>query len=319
MTNTSQTRTEIESTDDSILRALIVSDRGECKLENLLSRHNVEIHSATFDQRLDFDLQVDLLCIELGPDLTFNQDVAAVLRRVYSEAYLVTMTTDNPKTLELQARAIKADYHMVLPCDESEIIAIISFLSARKDLSISTSQEAIKSIYKGEYEMHTKQNNVNREGKYLTFKLGHEEYGINILGVKEIIGMMPITSIPQAPVYAKGVINLRGKIIPVYDLRLMFNMEERPYNDRTSVVVVETDGVRCPSLVGIIVDAVSEVLNIKEADTEDTPYFGGAINREYIQGIAKTEKSVKILIDINRIVKNDEINTDEVNEWDMAS
>ena len=118
---------------------------------------------------------------------------------------------------------------------------------------------------------------TDREGKYLTFSLAEEEYGIGILKVKEIIGMMAITTMPQAPSYVKGVINLRGKVIPVVDLRLKFGLEEMEYTDRTCIIVVEiktnTDNV----LIGIVVDAVSEVLNVKAADIEDTPTFGVAV------------------------------------------
>ena len=116
---------------------------------------------------------------------------------------------------------------------------------------------------------------AKREGKYLTFALAGEEYGIGILKVKEIIGLMPITTVPQTPGYVKGVINLRGKVIPVADLRLKFGMEAMAYNDRTCIIVVEIEGAAGPSSMGIVVDSVSEVLNIKADDIEDTPNFGG--------------------------------------------
>ena len=115
---------------------------------------------------------------------------------------------------------------------------------------------------------------ADREGKYLTFSLAEEEYGIGILKVKEIIGMMPITTVPRTPIFVKGVINLRGKVIPVVDLRLKFGMEESAYNERTCIIVVETKGKGVSVLIGIVVDAVSEVLNIKGNDIEDTPRSG---------------------------------------------
>jgi purine-binding chemotaxis protein CheW len=148
---------------------------------------------------------------------------------------------------------------------------------------------------------------VEREGKYLTFTLAEEEYGIGILKIKEIIGMMPITSVPQTPDFVKGVINLRGKVIPVMDLRLRFGMPEIDYTERTCIIVVEIDGQAGTVLIGIVVDSVSEVLNIKGDDIEDTPSFGSKLDTVYILGMAKMEGAVKILLDINRVLGNEEI------------
>jgi purine-binding chemotaxis protein CheW len=143
---------------------------------------------------------------------------------------------------------------------------------------------------------------VERAGKYLTFSLASEEYGIGILKVREIIGMITITTIPQAPRYVKGVINLRGKVIPVLDLRLKFGMEAIEYNERTCIIVVELAGSGRSINIGIVVDSVSEVLNIKAADIEDTPNFGASLNTEYILGLAKSAGRVKILLDIDRVL-----------------
>ncbi|CAN2039696.1 Chemotaxis protein CheW [Candidatus Magnetomoraceae bacterium gMMP-15] len=148
---------------------------------------------------------------------------------------------------------------------------------------------------------------ISREGKYLTFALADEEYGIGILKVKEIIGMMPITPVPQTPEFVKGVINLRGKVIPVVDLRSKFGMETIEYNDRTCIIVVETEGREERIQIGIVVDSVSEVLNIRESDVEDTPTFGTELNTEYILGMAKTEGGVKILLDIDRVLSAEEL------------
>jgi len=148
---------------------------------------------------------------------------------------------------------------------------------------------------------------ADKEGKYLTFTLDNEEYGIGILKIKEIIGMMPITTVPQTPDFVKGVINLRGKVIPVVDLRLRFGMEEMDYTDRTCIIVVEIEGESGTVMIGIVVDAVSEVLNIKGEDIEDTPTFGTKLNTDYILGMAKKEGSVKILLDIDRVLSAEEI------------
>ena len=148
---------------------------------------------------------------------------------------------------------------------------------------------------------------AKREGKYLTFSLAEEEYGIGILKIKEIIGMMPITSVPQTPEFVKGVFNLRGKVIPVVDLRLRFSMESIDYTERTCIIVVEIEAQSGTIMIGIVVDAVSEVLNIKAEDIVDTPTFGANLNTDYILGMAKMEGGVKILLDINRILGSEEI------------
>jgi len=148
---------------------------------------------------------------------------------------------------------------------------------------------------------------AEREGKYLTFTLAEEEYGIGILKIKEIIGMMPITSVPQTPEFVKGVINLRGKVIPVVDLRGRFGMREIDYTERTCIIVVEIAGQAGTVLIGIVVDSVSEVLNVKGDDIEDTPTFGTKLNTEYILGMAKMEGGVKILLDIDKVLSADEV------------
>ncbi|MCX8117556.1 MAG: chemotaxis protein CheW [Desulfobacterota bacterium] len=143
---------------------------------------------------------------------------------------------------------------------------------------------------------------VGREGKYLTFSLGSEEYGIGILKIKEIIGVMPITPVPRTPSYVKGVINLRGKVIPVVNLRLKFGMEEVGYTDRTCIIVVEAGGQGGSALVGIIVDSVSEVLNIRGSEIEEAPSFGVGLEAGYILGMAKMNGGVKILLDIDKVL-----------------
>jgi purine-binding chemotaxis protein CheW len=141
-----------------------------------------------------------------------------------------------------------------------------------------------------------------KEGKYLTFSLAKEEYGIGILKVKEIIGMMPITTVPRTPGFLKGVINLRGKVIPVVDLRLKFDLEEIGYTERTCIIVVEIIAGRSSILMGIVVDSVSEVLNVKASDLEETPAFGSKLDTDYILGMAKISGGVKILLDINKVL-----------------
>ena len=145
-----------------------------------------------------------------------------------------------------------------------------------------------------------------RDGKYLTFSLAGEEYGIGILKVKEIIGMMVITTIPQTPDYIKGVINLRGKVIPVVDIRLKFGMTLMDYTERTCIVVVEIKNAVSTIPMGIVVDSVSEVLNIKAGEIEDVPSFGSNLDTDYILGMAKMGGGVKILLDIDKVLSNKE-------------
>jgi purine-binding chemotaxis protein CheW len=141
------------------------------------------------------------------------------------------------------------------------------------------------------------------DGKYLTFALGCESYGIDVLKVREIIRLIRITAVPQMPDYVRGVINLRGKIIPVTDLRLRFGIPELANTDQTCIIVVQ---VKLPdsrtAQMGLIVDGVEEVANIAAADIEETPSFGGQICTDYIVGIAKVKGAVKTLLDIDGVV-----------------
>jgi len=142
-------------------------------------------------------------------------------------------------------------------------------------------------------------------GKYLTFALGTEEYGLPVLKVREIIKMLDITQVPQMPAHVKGVINLRGKVIPVVDLRLKFGFAPQDYNERTCVIVVEVVIATGRVLMGIVVDAVSEVLNLAGEDIERTPDFGERVDTDYMTGVAKVKGKVKILLDLDRVLGAD--------------
>ncbi|NPV05750.1 MAG: purine-binding chemotaxis protein CheW [Syntrophaceae bacterium] len=158
-----------------------------------------------------------------------------------------------------------------------------------------------------ERQEHTEAGIPAKEGKYLTFSLAGEEYGIGILKVKEIIGMMNITPVPQTPEFVKGVINLRGKVIPVVDLRLRFGLEAAAYTERTCIIVVEVAGAGGSVMMGIVVDAVSEVLNIRGADIENTPAFGVRLNTDFILGMAKAAGGIKILLDIDKVLSSEDL------------
>lgn len=144
---------------------------------------------------------------------------------------------------------------------------------------------------------------TNHAGKYLTFTLGEENYGLEILSVREIMGVLKITSVPNTPDCVKGVVNIRGKVIPIVDLRLKFDMPETEYTEQTCIIVVCIGDVE----IGIIVDCVSEVMDIVEEDIEDTPEFGVNVDTNTILGISKAGGRVTILLDINKVLTADEL------------
>lgn len=147
-----------------------------------------------------------------------------------------------------------------------------------------------------------------QRGRFLSFTLGRESYGMEIKYVKEIIGIQEITEMPELPEYIKGIINLRGKIIPVMDVRLRFKKEPKEYNDRTCVIVVATREL----LIGMIVDSVSEVLSIPEEDIVDPPQMNKGQDSRYIKKIGKVGQEVKMLLDCEKLLTDAE--TDELNE-----
>jgi purine-binding chemotaxis protein CheW len=140
-------------------------------------------------------------------------------------------------------------------------------------------------------------------GKFLTFFLAGEEYGIEILKVHEIIGVMPITRVPRTPEVVRGVINLRGKVIPIVDLRRRFGLEPAEETEETCIIVVQVRGVQT----GVVVDSVSEVMDIRSDDVEDTPSFGPEVNTEYLLGIAKSSDKVRLLLAIDRVLSSDDV------------
>lgn len=144
-------------------------------------------------------------------------------------------------------------------------------------------------------------------GKYLTFNLGEEEYGLQILRVREIIGLMEITPVPKTPAFVLGVINLRGKVIPVVDLRLKFDLPSREFDERTCIIVVEVQMQGTPISMGVVVDNVNEVADIKPQDMEPTPSFGVDLDTSFILGMAKMTDSVKTLLDVDQVMTDSEL------------
>jgi purine-binding chemotaxis protein CheW len=158
-----------------------------------------------------------------------------------------------------------------------------------------------------------------RQGKYLVFHLGREEFGVHVLKVREIMGIQEITGVPQTPDFVRGVINLRGKVIPVIDLRRKFRLEDTADTQRTCIVVLQVAMESGAMLMGVVVDGVSEVLTIQEAEIEDTPEFGEEMKTPYILGMAKVKGKVKILLDIDQVLNNQEAGgLAHLPEWDSA-
>ena len=155
---------------------------------------------------------------------------------------------------------------------------------------------------------------TDREGKYLTFALGPEEYGLEILKVREIIGHMDVTAVPQTPDYVKGVINLRGQVIPVVDIRTLFGMETIDVTEKTCIVVVEVQRNHSTFSTGVVVDQVSEVLDISGESIEEAPHLGSSVNTDFILGIGKVNDSVKILLNIDRVLECSELDQFETME-----
>ncbi len=150
-----------------------------------------------------------------------------------------------------------------------------------------------------------------QHGRYLTFSLGEEVFGLEIRYVTEIIGMQPITKIPEVDPYIKGVINLRGKIIPVIDMRLKFGKEPTAYTDRTCIVVIDTENL----IIGLIVDMVSEVMTIEDENIVPPPDQRSGIRNRYIKGIGKVDGTVKLLLDCKTLLDIEE--TQEISSIDL--
>ena len=143
---------------------------------------------------------------------------------------------------------------------------------------------------------------LEKEGKYLTFALANEEYGLEILKVREIIGYIDVTAVPQTPHHVKGVINLRGQVIPVIDLRAKFGIATTEVTDETCIIVVEITQAGRKLNTGIIVDRVQEVLDISGQDIEEAPQFDASVDTNFILGMGKIGDKVKILLDIDRVL-----------------
>lgn len=144
--------------------------------------------------------------------------------------------------------------------------------------------------------------------KYLTFTLGEETYGLDILRVQEIIGIMPVTRVPQTPGFVRGVINLRGRVIPVVDMRVKFGTGDATDGERTCIIVVQISG-RTSSVMGTVVDEVSEVVDIADSQIEATPDFGAGVETDFVRGVGKVGGRVVMLLDIDKVLSAQELKT----------
>ena len=144
-------------------------------------------------------------------------------------------------------------------------------------------------------------------GKYLTFQLGREEFAVRVTQVREIMGVQDMTSVPQTPVFVKGVFNLRGRVVPIISLRLKLGIAEEPYTQRTCLIVVDMPGENGLVPVGVVVDGVSEVVNLHGADMEATPDFGRGRAAPYLLGMAKVKGKVKLLLDLDFVLTAQEV------------
>jgi purine-binding chemotaxis protein CheW len=161
----------------------------------------------------------------------------------------------------------------------------------------------------------SEQKMISPKIKFLTFILANEQYGLEILKVIEIIGLLPITRVPHSPKYIKGVINLRGRVITVADLRCRFGLEPTEFTHETCIIVVEANGLT----MGIIVDQVADVVDIEEASIEESPSFGSSISAEYIAAIGKVHDRVILLLDIDRVLSRNEFDRKSTDQFANVS
>ncbi len=186
-------------------------------------------------------------------------------------------------------------------CKERAKNAYPSILHGTRDEVLSLLNRTAEGSQKTEKTM------LSLEGKYLVFSLDQQEFGIDISQVREIVGMLPIRSFPKSPPFFKGVINLRDKVIPVIDLRLRFGMDAKDYEDRTCIIILDHPHQGDATQVGVAVDSVKEVAEIKTQEIEDTPSFGANIDTSYILAMTRTEGAVKILLDMDRLLESSEM------------
>lgn len=148
---------------------------------------------------------------------------------------------------------------------------------------------------------------VTETNQFLTFCLGGEQYGVDILRVQEIKGWTPVTRIPNTPEHMRGVLNLRGTIVPIIDIRIRFNLENADYTPLTVVIVLSVETALGNRVIGIVVDAVSDVLNVPKQDMKPTPDFGSKVDAQYIKGLAAMDENMVMILDIDKMLSLEEL------------
>ncbi|MFZ5774121.1 MAG: chemotaxis protein CheW [Thermodesulfobacteriota bacterium] len=239
----------------------------------------------------------------LDPEKKIGLD-PALLQRVLSDPQGIT--TDNMYPVIEDLEAIQ-DY-MTSKMEIGRRIELTQFVDTRfadkacKQKGAAKVEKPVAAVGRLDLAQEVR---ASREGKYLIFTLGRERYGIGILDVREIIGLMTIHELPQMPPFFKGVINLRDKVIPIMDMRAKFGMEAGEYDHRTCIIVVEVSGVSGSRLIGVVVDSVSEVANVREQEVEDPPRFGAGVDTRSLLGMAKLADGVTILLDIDHLMQTE--------------
>ncbi len=163
--------------------------------------------------------------------------------------------------------------------------------------------ESVQAETVDKQQVYNDLNDAVDTNQYVTFLIGSEVYGVEVLRVQEIIGMTRVTQVPNSMHFMKGVINLRGTVVPVVDMRLRFAMDEKDYDNFTVILIVEVKG----TMIGMIVDSVSDVVNIPVKDIQDTPHFSASIRTDYIKGIGRIEEDLVIVLDVDKILSHEEI------------
>ena len=151
------------------------------------------------------------------------------------------------------------------------------------------------------------QTNLAHAGKYLTFSLAEEHYGLEILRVQELVGLLPVTRVPRLPAFVAGVVNLRGRVIPLVDLRLCFGMPASAMDDRTCVIIVGVERAGGHSAMGVMVDGVSDVVQLAQEAIEPTPEFGTSVDTSFVTGVGRLEDRVVLLLDIDKVLSSGEL------------
>lgn len=248
----------------------------------------------------------------LDPEGTLKLN-AAVLKNVLTEPDGITTNDLYPVRADLD----KMQKYMTTKMGLGSMIDLDSFVDTRfADIACADSDikkvvpsklqlgEVAKKVLKARSGSEMTKIMLNKEGKYLLFSVGGEEYGLGIMKMKEIVGLQDITQMPNMPKSFRGVINLRDNIIPILDLKVWFGEEDTEFHERTSIIIVETDGKTKSNYLGMIADNVTEIVDIKASDVETPPSFGYGDNVHYILAMAKIGESVKVLLDVDQIVES---------------